>query len=232
MHHYELVVVLSPMLNQEQAAETWGRIKEFITNRNGELTHEERWGTRRLAYAIRKGAHNFLEGSYHLTRFSTERPFIRELENFLHVDEQVLRSLLVDTPPPKPAPVVVAEEAPAVAEPEAAVAAATRPVAEATPAAAEAPVPEVAVPVIEETATRSPRRQPGRQEPPEEAAETMAEPEPAAEETATTPRRRQPSRRRAGNEGAESAAEPLAEATTSPTESAVADNAESEQTKA
>ncbi len=71
MRHYELVVILSPMLNQDQAADTWGRIKGFISNRDAEIFHEETWGTRRLAYSIRKGPHHFLEGTYHLTRFST-----------------------------------------------------------------------------------------------------------------------------------------------------------------
>ena len=119
MRHYEVVVVLSPMLNQEQAAEAWGRIKNFISNRNGDITHEEKWGTRRLAYPIRKGSHQFLEGSYHLTRFSTESPFNRELETFLRLDEEVLRSLVVVAEPPGPAPQPATAEAPpavAVAE--------------------------------------------------------------------------------------------------------------------
>lgn len=116
MRHYEVVVVLSPMLNQEQAAEAWGRIKNFINNRNGDITHEERWGTRRLAYPIRKGSHQFLEGSYHLTRFSTESPFNRELETFLRLDDEVLRSLVVAAEPPGPAPQpAVADAPPAVA---------------------------------------------------------------------------------------------------------------------
>ena len=100
MRHYELVVVLSPMLNQDEVAETWGRIKDFISNKEGEITHEERWGTRRLAYPIRKGSYQFLEGSYHLTRFSTDVPFNIDLHNFLRLDEQVLRSLVVVAQPP------------------------------------------------------------------------------------------------------------------------------------
>ena len=126
MRHYELVVVLSPMLNQDQLVETWDRIKGFITTRDAEISHEEQWGTRRLAYPIRKGQHRFLEGSYHLTRFATERAFNIELENFLKVDDEVLRSLVtttlpeeelaaqaaaaaraIRTPPPRPAPVGV-----------------------------------------------------------------------------------------------------------------------------
>ena len=113
MRHYELVVILSPILNQDESADTWDRIKGFINNRNGEITHEEKWGTRRLAYPIRKGQHHFLEGTYHLTRFSTDQPFNRELESFLRLDEQVLRSLVVvaqpTQEPPKPAPVEAAQ---------------------------------------------------------------------------------------------------------------------------
>ncbi|MEC8910774.1 MAG: 30S ribosomal protein S6 [Chloroflexota bacterium] len=184
MRHYELVVVLSPMLNQEQLTETWGKIKGFITTRNAEISHEEQWGTRRLAYPIRKGQHRFLEGSYHLTRFATERAFNIELENFLKVDDEVLRSLVtttlpeeelaaqaaaaaraIRTPPPRPAPVgpdgqpLPAEgAAPAVDSP------------------TESPVPETLAaeevsaadePVIDSS---------------EEALEAVAEPELAAEE--------------------------------------------------
>ena len=111
------------MLNQEQVTETWDRGKGFITTRDAEISHEEQWGTRRLAYPIRKGPNQFLEGSYHLTRFATDRSFNRELENFLKVDDEVIRSMVTVTlpeeelaaqaaaaarairpPPPRPAP--------------------------------------------------------------------------------------------------------------------------------
>ena len=63
MRHYELITVLSPILNQEQSVEAWDRIKDFITNREAEIVREQNWGTRRLAYSIHKGAHHFLEGT-------------------------------------------------------------------------------------------------------------------------------------------------------------------------
>ena len=184
MRHYELVVVLSPMLNQEQLTETWGKIKGFITTRNAEISHEEQWGTRRLAYPIRKGQHRFLEGSYHLTRFATERAFNIELENFLKVDDEILRSLVtttlpeeelaaqaaaaaraIRTPPPRPAPVgpdgqpLPAEgAAPAVDSP------------------TESPVPETLA-AEEASAADEPVIDSS-----EEALEAVAEPELAAEE--------------------------------------------------
>ena len=97
MRHYELVVVLSPMINPDEATRAWERIKGFITNREADIVHEERWGTRRLAYPVKKGQYQFLEGNYHLTRFATEGSFNRELENFLRLDENVLRSLVTAT---------------------------------------------------------------------------------------------------------------------------------------
>ena len=87
------------MLNPAEVTETWDRIKGFITTREAEISHEEQWGTRRLAYPIRKGQNQFLEGSYHLTRFATEQPFNRELETFLKVDDEVIRSMVTVTLP-------------------------------------------------------------------------------------------------------------------------------------
>lgn len=97
------------MLNQDDASATWDEIKSFITNREGEITAEQLWGTRRLAYPIRKGNYNFLEGSYYLSSFTAGNPFNRELENYLRLHDNVLRALVVrcdgplaDKPPPGP----------------------------------------------------------------------------------------------------------------------------------
>jgi len=191
---YELVTILSPMLNQDQAAEAWDRIKEFITTREAEITREQTWGTRRLAYPIRKGSINFLEGSYYLTQFATERPFNFDLELFLNRDERVLRSLVTvadpDAPLAQPGMAAAAARAAAVAA-EAAAAAAVE-AAEAAPA--ETPTEEVAdgetavvaeqvgeepVAEAEPTAVAEPEIAPAVEEPVAETAE-----EPVAEVTA------------------------------------------------
>ena len=144
MRTYELVTILSPTLNQDQAAEAWGRIKEFITTREAEITREQTWGTRRLAYPIRKGSLNFLEGGYYLTQFATERPFNFDLELFLNRDERVLRSLVTVAAPD--APLAQPGMAAAAARAAAAAAEAAVEAAEAVPEAvpAEAPTEEAA----------------------------------------------------------------------------------------
>ncbi len=154
LRHYELVVVLSPILNQDQASDVWGRIKDFINNRKGDITHEEKWGTRRLAYPIRKGSYQFQEGNYHLTRFSTEQSFNKELNTFLRLDEQVLRSLVVTTfapgEEPKPPPPRVRRPDPALAG--------QPPATEAGDAATQTPAAETDAPVAvaEAPATEAP----------------------------------------------------------------------------
>jgi len=199
LRHYELVVVLSPMLNPDQVTETWDRVKGFITTRDAEISHEEQWGTRRLAYPIRKGPHQFLEGSYHLTRFQTDQPFNKELENFLKVDDEIIRSLVTVTlpeeelaaqaaaaarairpPPPRPTPMTpVGSDGAPIAPPPAegaapvAVAEGEAPVAEAEASAPAVPeAPEAAAPeaIPEATIEEAP------------VAEAEPESEPVAEE--------------------------------------------------
>jgi small subunit ribosomal protein S6 len=109
LRHYEMVIILSPMLSTDEATGSWQRIKDFISERGAEVTQEEQWGMRRLAYPIRKAGQTFLEGNYLLTCFSTESVVPYELEGHLKLSEDVLRYLVVKSDPPKPPPPVAAE---------------------------------------------------------------------------------------------------------------------------
>ena len=55
---YELIVVLSPQANDEEVTATIERFDSLITEKGGELSEQEDWGVRRLAYPIQ----NFSEG--------------------------------------------------------------------------------------------------------------------------------------------------------------------------
>ena len=109
MRHYELMVVLSPVLSPEEFSGTLERIKDVITQNGGDITQEEQWGMRRLAYPIRRAGQTYLEGNYILTRFSTDTTVPRELEPHLTLSEDVLRFLVVRSEAPKPAPPKPAE---------------------------------------------------------------------------------------------------------------------------
>ena len=109
MRHYELMVVLSPVLSPEEFSGTLERIKGVITQNGGDITQEEQWGMRRLAYPIRRAGQTYLEGNYILTRFSTDTTVPRELEPHLTLSEDILRFLVVRSEAPKPAPPKPAE---------------------------------------------------------------------------------------------------------------------------
>ena len=154
MRHYELVVVLSPILSLEESSGSWERIKDIISQDGGDITKEEQWGMRRLAYPIRKAGQTFLEGNYILTRFSTDKVVPRELEGYLRLTESVLRFLVVKSEAPKP--VVPPVEEPVTAEasqpetPEAVAAQAEEPGTQ-EPVAAQAEEPEAQEAVAAQT---------------------------------------------------------------------------------
>ena len=111
MRHYELMVVLSPILSAEEVADSKDRIKVLIDQQGGTITREDQWGMRRLAYPIRKAGQTFLEGNYLLTHFATEGVLSRTLEGQLNLSEDVLRYLVVKSEPPKPSQPAAVEEA-------------------------------------------------------------------------------------------------------------------------
>lgn len=191
MRHYELVTILSPMLSQDQANEAFGQINAFITNRDGDIFQEQPWGTRRLAYPIHQGSYHFLEGNYRLIRFSTERPFNQALENYLRMDERVLRSLVISIPDreilpdpvaARPAPAAAAATAPAAEGGEATAEAAAA--AEAAEATAEASAEATAEAAPEAAVEAETAEAPAEAAAPEAEATAEAETETVAEATA------------------------------------------------
>ena len=91
LRDYELVLVISPEVAEEEFEATIDNVGRFITGKGGVISDIERWGKRRLAYPIRR----FVEGSYVLTRFKLKPVFGKELEANLQISEEVLRHLLI-----------------------------------------------------------------------------------------------------------------------------------------
>jgi len=139
LQDYELVALLNPTLSQEGAGASWERIKRQITDRGGQIVREERWGTRRLAYALTRASQRYSEGNFFFARFNLEPKGAVELEANLKIAEDVLRYLVVKAEGPLPPPKPIAQPAPvAAATPAIASTPAPAPVAEAT-APSEAP---------------------------------------------------------------------------------------------
>ena len=91
MRDYELVVIMSPEVPEEEVPANIDKISDFITSKGGSVTQVDRWGKRRLAHPIS----HFKEGNYVLTKFKIEPAMTAELEASLRISEKVLRHMLV-----------------------------------------------------------------------------------------------------------------------------------------
>jgi small subunit ribosomal protein S6 len=91
LRDYELVVIISPEVTDEDVPAALEKMSQFITDRGGTITEVNQWGRRKLAYPIKQ----FLEGNYVLTQFKIEPKMTADLEASLRLAEEFLRHLLV-----------------------------------------------------------------------------------------------------------------------------------------
>ena len=91
LRDYELVVIISPEVAEEEIPATLDKISRFIVERGGSITEVSQWGRRKLAYPIK----DFMEGNYVLTHFKMDPGLTADLEASLRISEEVLRHLLV-----------------------------------------------------------------------------------------------------------------------------------------
>lgn len=88
---YETVFILTPVLSEAQAKETVDKFKSLLTGAGANVTHEEFWGMKKLAYPIQKKSTGF----YNLIEFEAEGDAISKLDIAFRRDERVMRFLTV-----------------------------------------------------------------------------------------------------------------------------------------
>ena len=111
--NYELMLVLSPELDESALETLVDRIKRFLDTAQAEVLSFKSWGLRRMAYVIR----GHREGRYYVVHFTGESENCSELERSLILSEDILRHLLTHAVKiPTEEPEVVADVA--VEEPE------------------------------------------------------------------------------------------------------------------
>lgn len=118
MRKYETIFILQPELSEDDIKLVTDKVQDVIASLKGDFHRLDDWGTRKLAYAIRKSP----RGRYYYLRFDGGAQLVAELDRRLRLDEKVLRFLSVnitDEPEKKVAerkPVTEAPEAPEAAE--------------------------------------------------------------------------------------------------------------------
>ena len=129
-HQYELMVILTPEIDERQVAPTLDKFLKVITNDGGSIENIDIWGRRRLAYEIQKKT----EGIYAVVNFTADSKTTDELDRQLGLSEAVMRTKVLR------AETAVSQTglSKRIAEAKAAKAAAAPAQPEATPAEAEA----------------------------------------------------------------------------------------------
>lgn len=91
MNKYELAVVVSAKIEDDQRAATIEKVKEYVARYGGTVTEVEEWGKKRLAYEIQK----MREGFYYFVRFESDAECPAEVEKHVRIMENVIRYLCV-----------------------------------------------------------------------------------------------------------------------------------------
>lgn len=91
MNKYELCVVLSAKIEDDERAATLEKVQKYITRFGGTVTNIEEWGKKKLAYEIQK----MKEAYYYFVQFDAEATAPIEIENRVRIMENVIRFLCV-----------------------------------------------------------------------------------------------------------------------------------------
>ena len=114
-NYYESMFVVDVTGGEDAVKASVEKFVGLITANAETVIEVNEWGKRRLAYPI----NDMPEGYYTVVTFKAEPAFPAELERLYHIDESVMRSIVVRLEYEAVAKAEVKEEAPAAAAEEA-----------------------------------------------------------------------------------------------------------------
>lgn len=91
MRLYDIVVLVTPDLTDEDAQKTLGDYRKILAEGGAEFVKDEAWGRRRLAFPILRKR----DAYYHHFQVRAEAPLVAETERRLKLSDQILRHLAV-----------------------------------------------------------------------------------------------------------------------------------------
>ena len=91
MRRYETIIIIDPDLSAEEREPVLARVKDVIAQQDGYLAFIDDWGTRKLAYEIKKKA----RGYYVRFDFCGTAAVVDEIERFFRIDDRVLKYMTV-----------------------------------------------------------------------------------------------------------------------------------------
>ncbi|MDD6806410.1 MAG: 30S ribosomal protein S6 [Lachnospiraceae bacterium] len=91
MHKYELAVVVSAAIEDDERAAVVEKCKALIERFGGQVTNVDDWGKKRLAYEVQK----MKEAFYYFIQFDAESTAPAEIESRIRIMDNVVRYLVV-----------------------------------------------------------------------------------------------------------------------------------------
>jgi small subunit ribosomal protein S6 len=87
VNHYELMVIFSPTLNDEEQRQQSAHVEELLKHENAVIHLTDHWGKRKLAYPVKKQRQGFYDWYY----FELDPSRISEIDRKLKMSETILR---------------------------------------------------------------------------------------------------------------------------------------------
>ena len=91
MNKYELAVVVSAKIEDEERVQVIEKVKALVERFGGQISDIDEWGKKRLAYEIQK----MREGYYYFIQFEAPTSAPAEIESRVRIMDSVLRYLIV-----------------------------------------------------------------------------------------------------------------------------------------
>lgn len=91
VRNYEAMYIMKPDLEEEERERIQGRIKNVITDNDGEINEVDEWGNRNLAYEVK----DYTSGYYMVIDFNSGPELFNELEHNFKIIGDVIRHLIV-----------------------------------------------------------------------------------------------------------------------------------------
>ncbi|MBS1781673.1 MAG: 30S ribosomal protein S6 [Bacteroidetes bacterium] len=90
MQNYELMIIFTPVLAEDDYKSAQKKFSDFITTNGGTISHTHPWGLRSLAYPIEKKT----TGLYWVLEYSAPTDVNHKLEVQMNRDENVMRHMI------------------------------------------------------------------------------------------------------------------------------------------
>jgi len=91
MRRYETIFIIDSDLSEEERSPILEKLEDLIQQYNGLQVMADEWGTKKLAYEIKKKA----RGYYVCLDYCGSGPLVDEIERFFRIDDRVLKYMTV-----------------------------------------------------------------------------------------------------------------------------------------